>query len=116
MTPEEDEAAALDRAKLLREMSGDDQPFIDFMTSRNILHEDLGYIETVQTFYHLDEATRDRLLAHARQDAALAVLNVGSLRKEITALRTQLKRQRIYGLLAFSVQTVLLLIILLSLR
>jgi len=116
MTPEEDEAAALNRAKLLRELSGDDQPFIDFMTSRNILHEDLGYIETVQTFYHLDEPTRDRLLAHARQDAALSVINVGSLRKEVVALRSQMKRQRIYGLLVFAVQTVLLLAILLSLR
>lgn len=56
--------------------------------ARNILHEDLGYIgDDTQTCYHLDEDTRDRLIAHARQDAALACVSITGIRKEIRTLK-----------------------------
>ncbi len=41
--------------------------------ARNVLQEDLGmFDDSVCHDYGLDETTRDRLIAHARQDAALA--------------------------------------------
>ena len=38
--------------------------------------------------YELDEATRDRLIAHARQDAAHAVINASTLMDEVQGLKT----------------------------
>ncbi|CCV06714.1 conserved hypothetical protein [Mesorhizobium metallidurans STM 2683] len=49
------------------------------MVARNILHEELGYFSDVQTSYSLDEETRDRLIAHGRQDAAHALTNTIAL-------------------------------------
>ncbi|RUZ76916.1 hypothetical protein EN943_15660 [Mesorhizobium sp. M7A.F.Ca.US.006.01.1.1] len=44
------------------------------------LHGELGYLDDgVPTVYSLDEDTRDRLIVHARQDAAHALLNTISL-------------------------------------
>ena len=41
--------------------------------SGNILNDDLGkFIDSTMFQYGLDEATRDRLIAHTRQDAAMA--------------------------------------------
>ena len=43
--------------------------------SANILHDDLGeFSDSVEFDYHLDDTTRDRLIAHGRQDAAMAYL------------------------------------------
>lgn len=43
--------------------------------SQNILHDDLGrFSDSTSYDYELDDTTRDRLIAHARQDAALACL------------------------------------------
>jgi hypothetical protein len=53
------------------------------VAARNILREDIGYFGTPDANYKLDEPTRDRLLAHARQDAALAALAVVELEKAI---------------------------------
>lgn len=65
--------------------------------ARNILHGDLGHFrdEGFQE-YNLDERARDRLIAHARQDAALAVLNSASILDELARVR---RRQRIMILL-----------------
>ncbi|TIO14931.1 MAG: hypothetical protein E5X86_22715 [Mesorhizobium sp.] len=50
------------------------------MVARNILHEELGMFADPQgAVYSLDEDTRDRLLAHARQDASHALCNTISL-------------------------------------
>jgi hypothetical protein len=45
------------------------------ITARNVLHSELGLFKDEQRVYHLDEATRDRLLAHDRQDTAHTLLN-----------------------------------------
>ena len=40
--------------------------------SKNVLHDDLGYFsDSDGTIYNLSDETRDRLIAHSRQDAAL---------------------------------------------
>jgi len=50
--------------------------------ARNVLHEEIGLYADAQPTYHLDQETRDRLLAHARQDAAHALINT-----EVSALQ-----------------------------
>jgi hypothetical protein len=77
------------RLRAIREI-GDDQGFADATIARNVLHEDLGYFDAPLQTYNLDDATRDRLLVHARQDAAHAVITVGSLAKEMRKLRRML--------------------------
>ncbi|MBY5768570.1 hypothetical protein HFN63_00285 [Rhizobium leguminosarum] len=74
------------RLQAIRTVGGG-QAEVDATIARNILHEDLGHFDGQLTIYHLDDATRDRLIAHSRQDAALAVLNVGTLTKEVRGLR-----------------------------
>jgi len=40
--------------------------------SRNILHDDLGeFTDSIEFNYYLDDPTRDRLIAHTRQDTAM---------------------------------------------
>lgn len=68
---------------------GADQRAIDAATARNVLHEDLGYFRSKSTEYVLDEATRDKLLAHARQDAAHAVYAALTAAREVKKLRHQ---------------------------
>lgn len=75
------------RLQTIRAIEGNNQASIDAATARNILHEELGRFEGDLTSYDLDQQTRDRLIAHTRQDAAHAVLSVGSLSKEVRALR-----------------------------
>jgi hypothetical protein len=77
------------RLRAIREI-GDDRGFANATIARNVLHEDLGYFDTSLQTYNLDEATRDRLLVHARQDAAHAVIAAGSLAKEVRKLRRML--------------------------
>jgi hypothetical protein len=52
----------------------------NYATARVTLEGDLGqFTDQPPAYYDLDEPTRDRLLAHARQDAAHALLNTSSL-------------------------------------
>lgn len=98
---EEDAHAAL-RSKLwaMREL-GATQAEIDAVTAQNVLHEDLGYYRTKTAEYDLDQAHRDKLLAHARQDAAHAVYAGNSAEREVRKLRTL-----VLLLLALSVVTI----------
>lgn len=59
----------------------------DNVTARNVLHQDLGRYAGRHTKYDLDEETRDRLIAHTRQDAAQALLNTVTLMKEMRKLK-----------------------------
>jgi hypothetical protein len=53
-----------------------------------ILQEDLGHYPDSPLFdYGLDDEARDRLLAHARQDAAHALCNTETLLKQAKSLR-----------------------------
>ncbi|MBY5317914.1 hypothetical protein GR210_27055 [Rhizobium leguminosarum] len=75
------------RLQAIRSLGGNDQAFVDATIARNILHEDLGQFEGSLTTYNLDDATRDRLIAHARQDAAHAVMSASSLSKDVGGLK-----------------------------
>jgi len=56
--------------------------------SKNILDDDLGSFEDSTRFdYDLDEASRDRLLAHARQDAAMAFYASADAHAEASSAR-----------------------------
>ena len=74
--------------------------------ARNILHEELGYFKDSRNIsYDLDDEIRDRLIAHARQDIALAVINSDVIMKEIGRIR---RDQRItFILLAVLIVTVI---------
>ena len=57
--------------------------------SKNTLDADLGLIGKEPLFsYDLDESTRDRLLAHSRQDIALTYVALIQTRKELRTMRT----------------------------
>lgn len=61
---------------------------MDAALARNILAGDLGeFKDRFLTAYSLDEDTRDRLIAHARQDAAHAVLIAVRNQKQIAGLK-----------------------------
>lgn len=61
---------------------------INGLIARNVLHEELGYFPKSRIRqYRLDEATRDRLLVHGRQDAAHALLNSITILEEISRLK-----------------------------
>ncbi|WP_108462257.1 hypothetical protein [Devosia naphthalenivorans] len=66
---------------------GAGQPEIDAATARNVLHEDLGYFRSKSADYSLDQDTRDKLLAHARQDAAHAVYAASTAARGVRQLR-----------------------------
>jgi hypothetical protein len=61
--------------------------FLNSIIAKNVLHEDLGRFDSFLQRYNLDEDTRDRLIAHARQDAAHALINTITLLEQIRALR-----------------------------
>ncbi|NKK58783.1 hypothetical protein GFM44_23070 [Rhizobium leguminosarum bv. viciae] len=83
-TAEADLKVRLDAIRSL----GGDQAAVDAAIARNILHEELGQFEgSSLPTYGLDDATRDRLIAHARQDAAHAIMGIGTLTKEVRDLR-----------------------------
>jgi hypothetical protein len=63
--------------------------------ARNTLHMELGYYSDKQLEYHLDEATRDRLTVHTRQDAAHALLNTITLMKEVRKINRRARNTQI---------------------
>jgi hypothetical protein len=58
-------------------------------TAQNALDLDLGkFLDTLPS-YRLDQDARDRLIAHARQDAAEALCNTRDLMDEIFRLKSE---------------------------
>jgi HEAT repeat protein len=55
--------------------------------ARNVVEMERGQYSDPQPVYDLDEATRDRLLVHARQDAAEALLHTRSIMDEVYRLK-----------------------------
>lgn len=97
MTMSDEDAAEYLRQKLraMREL-GAGPAQIDAATAQSVLHEDLGYYRSKTADYDLDQGTRDKLLAHARQDAAHSVYAAVSVGKELRRLR-----MAVYLLIAF---------------
>jgi hypothetical protein len=64
----------------------------DNMLAQNILHQDLGMFPgDIHASYDLSDEVRDRLIAHARQDAAHAVLNTTRLLSDVRELAAEVK-------------------------
>jgi hypothetical protein len=61
------------------------------IAARNVLHTELGMFSDDLPIYHLDQDTRDRLLVHARQDAAEALCHTSSLMDEVHKLKSALR-------------------------
>ena len=89
------EDALRKQIRIMRQM-GAGQDAIDAKTAQNVLHEDLGYFDSKSAAYDLDPPTRDKLLAHARQDAANAVYAAMTAAREVKRLR---KMVCIFGLI-----------------
>jgi hypothetical protein len=69
----EDLDASIEVAKDMGWFGWGKKPAIWDAMAFNVLQKDLGEFEDSTTIdYGLDESTRDRLIAHARQDAAMA--------------------------------------------
>ena len=62
----------------IKELGGGEEK-INAALARHVLHEDLGHYDIPRATYNLNDKTRDILLAHARQDAAHAVINSSKL-------------------------------------
>ena len=91
----------LQRARSIRAAASEfsDSPYdrdatIAVMTAKDILHEDLGWDSDrpPENFYDLDKDTQDRLITHARQDAAHAVLTAGQTLDVVYGIQRRLKR------------------------
>lgn len=67
--------------------------------ARNLLDDDLGKFAERYAHFDLDEATRDILLAHARRDAAEALLNTRTLLEQSHA--RQKSYREMYGQVYF---------------
>jgi hypothetical protein len=72
--------------KVNRDLGGG-QDGADAARALNILHEELGFFESDLHTYNFDDATRDRLIAHSRQDAAHAVISVGTVTRQLRQIR-----------------------------
>jgi hypothetical protein len=59
--------------------------------ARNVLDAELERYADEPPIYRLDQETRDRLLVHARQDAAEALLQARSLVDEVHRLKSVLR-------------------------
>jgi hypothetical protein len=85
-TAEEAYAAAIKAMETVTHPSEVRRGFADEMLAENILQKELGYFSDPLSNYSLDQETRDRLLAHARQDAAHALIIAVRLSNEVKVL------------------------------
>jgi hypothetical protein len=60
---------------------------INVAIAKNVMLEDIGTFGDPNPVYGLSEGDKDRLLAHARQDAANAMLNSANALEEILILK-----------------------------
>jgi hypothetical protein len=87
----EEKESAEEHLKMQLDMGRDvgvkDPSSLNAIIARNILHEELGRFRERQRNYSLDPETRNRLLVHARQDAAHTLLNTSSVLDQLRILR-----------------------------
>lgn len=73
-TADEELKAALNAIKLIPASKRQKKKLVWSALSKNVLHDDLGYYSDsadTNAIYNLSDETRDRLIAHSRQDAAM---------------------------------------------
>jgi hypothetical protein len=111
--PMEEAETADEYLKMQLAMSKDtgwkDANALNGVVARSVLHEDLGRFKGRLHAYNLNDDARDRLLAHARQDAAHALCNTSSLLDQVKVLRRTMIV--LIGLMIFSVLSVTALIL-----
>ena len=66
-----------------------------------MLDEDLGLYSDPPRYYDLDQETRDRLLAHARQDAAHALINTGDILNQLAIIARRSRNVSIAAAILF---------------
>jgi hypothetical protein len=93
-TAEEAYAAALKAMERITDPTEDRRGFADQTLAKNILEAELGEYSDWQPEYFIDETTRDRLIAHTRQDAAHALLSTLRLIFEVRELHRHLQITR----------------------
>jgi hypothetical protein len=90
------EAAKAQLAATLKSVRGlrgyPDQNADNALIAQNVLLEDLGHFGPNTPKYSFDSETRDRLIAHARQDAAHALINTSTLLQEMQNEMRKLRR------------------------
>lgn len=59
--------------------------------AREILHDELEYHDSPQIVYEMSDAVKNRLLAHARQDASHAVCNTSYVLDKLKIVDTNLR-------------------------
>lgn len=69
--------------------------------AKNLLDEDLGLYGDPPRYYDLDQATRDRLLVHARQDAAHALINTGDILNQLAIIARRSRNVSIAAAILF---------------
>jgi hypothetical protein len=62
------------------------------LVARNVLDTELGRYSDPQPVYGLNDETRDRLVAHARQDAAHALSNTITLMNDVQVLLKETRK------------------------
>jgi hypothetical protein len=102
---EKAEEHLIQQLAMARETGARDANLLNSIVAKNVLHEDLGRFDTIPQWYRLDTDTRDRLIAHARQDAAHALFNTATLLEQVRTLRRGL---RLIGVLMFVLVIVVL--------
>jgi hypothetical protein len=90
-TAEEALAVALKAGRSISLPGSDWNKQANHLVARNVLHSELGMYADNQPIYNLDQETRDRLLVHARQDAAEAMCHARSLVDDIHQLKSALR-------------------------
>ena len=83
LTKDEDLKLKLQTLKSLNNTAGENKVLEWDMISRNISSEDRGeFKDSFCPTYDLDDVTRERLLVHARQDAAMTFLAASDTYKQ----------------------------------
>jgi hypothetical protein len=90
-TSQEALETALKTQRMLFVRGSDWNKQANHIIARNVFDSELGRYADDLPVYHLDEDTRDRLLAHARKDAAEALCHLRYLMDEVHQLKATLR-------------------------
>ena len=80
------------------------------LLGRNVLHEEIGILAGEARIYDFDAATRDRLLAHSRQDVAMQCGLLVPMHTQVHELKRQVKHLKRLVLLILVILVYLVLV------
>jgi hypothetical protein len=68
----------------------------NYLLAKDVMLDEISnHPEAPQREYHIDQATRDRLIIHTREDVAHALLNTITLMKDVQNLKQRSRNTRI---------------------